>query len=517
MGIRRKLPGMSLAITAWMGMASGMAAEPGTAPGAELLRELVEVLDTGDQAAYERFVRENYAPAALAEYDAENQAALLARVYTDTGGLTIERIADQSPEWVQAEARARITGIDYCLTLNRSEAEGHTFITDFSARDFYPAGPALETPEPEEVVRTIDALAGKYTERDLFSGVILFARGDEVIFKKAYGKASIAYDVPMTVDTRLNTASIGKIFTGVAIAQLVEAGELSFDDTVAKAWPDYPNRDVRGKVTIRQLLTHTSGLGPKDYYDDPRYPALSSRLRSVADYFRLAVDTPLGAEPGEYLYSNSGYIILGAIVERLSHQSFYDFVRDRIFEPAGMTCSLYAPGDVKNLGTASLLTNFHEQNDHSYVYRLGIPLETGLQGGSTGGPQGGAWVTAGDLFSFVKAFRGGKLVSPATRDEMTTAQGPSGAGAVGLAGEARPGLGVEVITRNGHTFLGHTGGDFGIASFVYWYPNADYTTIALSNRDPRAARVLLNVFRALLTRKTAGDAIPPPQACMPPA
>lgn len=481
------------------------------------MQKLVEMLGTGDQAAYERFAQQNYAPAALAEYPAEDHAASLARIYTDTGGFNDVRVVGEATDWVQAEACARITGIPSCLTLNRSKVDGRDFITDFSVRDLYPAGPELEAPTRDEVVRTIDTLAQKYANHDLFSGVILIAKGDEVIYKKAYGKASIAYDVPMTVDTRLNTASIGKSFTGVAIAQLVEAGKLSFDDTVGKVWPDYPNKEVRDKVTIRQLLTHTSGLGPKDYYDDPRYQALSSNIHSVADYMKLAVDTPLGAQPGEYLYSNSGYIIVGTIVERLSGQSFYDYVQEHIFKPAGMTRSLYAPADVKKLGTASSLTNFHEKSDHSYIYRLGPPLETSLQGGSIGGPQGGAWVTADDLFSFEKALRGGKLVSPAMLEKMTTAQGPSGAGASGLSGEARPGLGVEVITRNGHTFLGHTGGDFGVASFVYWYPDTGYTTIALSNRDPRAARVLLNVFRGLLTRKTLGNATPPPQTCTPPA
>ena len=98
---------------------------------------------------------------------------------------------------------------------------------------------------------------------------------------------------------------------------------------------------------------------------------------------------------------------------------------------------------------------------------------------------------------------------------MTPAS-PSGAGAAGLTGDVREGLGIEVITQNGHKLFGHTGGDLGIASMVYWYPGTGYTTILLTNRDPRAARVLANLSRSLLTRQSINGAVPPPQGCEPP-
>jgi CubicO group peptidase (beta-lactamase class C family) len=480
-----------------------------------LLDPLLDVLATGDQAAYERFVQQNYAPATLAEYPAEDHAATLARIYTDTGGLTLERIVRESPDWVQAEARDRVVGIRYCLTLNRSQASGRDFITDFSIQGLHPAGPQLTTPTPEEVVRAVETLADEYVARDLFSGVILIAKDDDVILRKAYGKASLAYDAPMTLETRLNIASIGKILTGVAIAQLVDAGKVSYDDTVGKVLPDYPNQDVRDKVTVRQLLSHTSGLGPKDYYEGPLW-ALRSRTRSVADYMKLVIGTPLGGEPGKYHYSNSGYVILGAIIERLTGQSYYDYVRDHIFKPADMASSFYHEMDDEDPDVAVPLTNLFNKDEDAYIYRLGRPRNAIYELAAKGGPQGGAYVTADDLFAFQRAFRGARLVSPPRLKEMTTAQSPSGAGAGGLVGDVREGLGVEVVGRNGHTFFGHTGGDLGIASLVYWYPGTGFTTIILSNRDPRAARVMANSTRALITRQTINGAVPPDQACVPP-
>lgn len=509
-------PAVSVAV-GWMavGMGSGTAS-PDVGSDRALLEQLVDVLAAGDQSAYERFVQKNYAPAALAEYDAEDQASSLARIYTDTGGFTVERIVGETAEWVQAEARDRIIGTRYCLTLNRSRVGGRDFITDFSTRGLYPAGPTLDTPTPDELVRTIGTLAQKYAEREVFSGVILVANGDEVIFKKAYGPASIAHGTPVTLDTRLNIASIGKSLTGVAIAQLVDAGKLSYDDTVGKVLPDYPDQDVRDKVTVRRLLSHTSGLGPKDYYEGPLWAALRSRLRSVPDYMKLVVGTPLGSEPGKYLYSNSGYVLLGAIIERLSAQSYYDYVRDHIFKPAGMTRSFYHELDQENRDIAVPLTNLFNKGDENYVYRLGQPRNAIYELAAKGGPQGGAFVTADDLFAFERALRDGKLISPARFKEMTTAQSPSGAGAGGLVGDVREGLGVEVVRQNGHTFFGHTGGDLGVASMLYWYPDAGYTTIILSNRDPRAARVMTNATRALLTRQTINDAVPPAQECVAP-
>jgi CubicO group peptidase (beta-lactamase class C family) len=136
--------------------------------------------------------------------------------------------------------------------------------------------------------------------------------------------------------------------------------------------------------------------------------------------------------------------------------------------------------------------------------------------GSVGGPQGGAWVTADDLYRFSAALRDGRLVRAETLARMAVPEGPPGVGPRGLLGEAREGLGMEVITNNGHVFYGHTGGDFGIASLLYWYPQTGYTTVVLSNRDARAARLLTNASRALITRRTIGGAVPPASRCMPP-
>ncbi|HEV2865321.1 MAG TPA: serine hydrolase domain-containing protein [Allosphingosinicella sp.] len=481
-----------------------------------LAQEMAELIGRGDQSAYESFAASRYAPSVLADSFAAFQASLLARIYTDTGGFDRLRPVGAAPGWVLAEGRARITGLRYCLTVTYQDADGRSLVTGVTARDLHSAGPRLADPRPAELTGELDRVARAFERRNLFSGVILLAKDGRVVFRRAYGAASLRLGVPMRLDTRLNTASIAKMFTGVAIAQLVESGRLSYDDTLGDRWPDFPNPRIRS-LTIRQLLSHTSGLGPNDYYDDPRYPSVRDSLANVADYLRLAMDTPVENSPGTYNYSNSGFIVLGALVERLSGEDFYDYVGDHIFRPAGMRDSFYAPGDVRRLRTAASLTNFREQPDHSHLFVLGPPVESPAMGGSTGGPQGGAWVTADDLFRFSQALRDGRLVSPQTLARMATAEGPPGAGPAGLLGEARAALGMEVIRNNGHVFYGHTGGDFGIASFIYWYPQTGYTTVVLSNRDPRAVRVLTNLSRALITRRSLDGAAAPSGHCLPPA
>lgn len=476
-----------------------------------ILAELLRVLDTGDQTAYEGYVARRWSPVALKEYPVEDHASSLARIFTDTRGFVLERIAGAAPGWIQARARGRLTRLAYCLTLAR-DSLGHT---DFTTRDIHPAGPGLRTPASAEIVREVGRIAGKLDSVGELSGVLLIAKDDRVLFQRAYGKASIAYDTPMRVDSRLSTASIGKSFTALAVAHLVEAGRLRFEDTVGAILPDYPDSVVRTRVIVLQLLTHTAGLG--EHYDHPRWPIVRSRLRSVPDYLQLVIGRPMVAEPGtRYEYSNSAYILMGALIEKLTGRSFYDYVQDHVFRPARMTHTTYPSNDEETPGSVTSLTNFMDRGETGYIWRMGPPRNASAQHASRGGPQGGAASTVDDLLALDVAFRSGKLVSPAMVKRMTMLHGPSVRGRRGAQPETVPGLGFEITTRNGHRMIGHQGGDLGVASWVYHFPETGYTMIGMTNRDPRAARVLLATFRGLVTRRTLGDATPPSQEWVPP-
>src|SRR5262245_23158271 len=184
------------------------------------------------------------------------------------------------------------------------------------------------------------AAAGK------FSGAVLIAKDGKPVVEQANGLADRRRRRPNSLATEFNIGSVGKSFTAVAIAQLVEAGKLSFDDTVGKYLSGFPAQ-VANQVTIGQLLTHTSGLG--DVFMRWRAPARAQL--DLADLVTRIAKEPLQFQPGSrFGYSNSGYVVLGAIVEAVTGQNYYDYVRTHVFRPAGMArTGWYAVDEVPNL------------------------------------------------------------------------------------------------------------------------------------------------------------------------
>ena len=170
-----------------------------------------------------------------------------------------------------------------------------------------------------------------------FSGVARVARNGKVIYERAAGIANRTLRSPMKINTRLQIASMTKLITQIAIQQLAQSGRLLLSDTVGRWLPDYPNATVRSKVTIDELLHHRSGIGS---FWNERFLADHARVRTTRDYMDLFDSDSLLFSPGtSETYSNGGYVVLGAIIERITGQSYHAYVRQHIFEPAGMTAT----------------------------------------------------------------------------------------------------------------------------------------------------------------------------------
>jgi CubicO group peptidase (beta-lactamase class C family) len=181
----------------------------------------------------------------------------------------------------------------------------------------------------------VDSFLDRRIADDAFSGVVLIASKGATGYQRAAGLADREAGVPITLDTRLELGSVTKLFTRIAILQLAQAGKLSLGDTVGKFLPTYPNPVVRHKVTVDQLLQHRSGVGS---FWNERYMAGVADVRSVNDYLELFQGDSLLFEPGTgEAYSNGGYVLLGAIIERVSGTSYHEYLRDHVFRPAGMT------------------------------------------------------------------------------------------------------------------------------------------------------------------------------------
>jgi D-alanyl-D-alanine carboxypeptidase len=336
----------------------------------------------------------------------------------------------------------------------------------------------IEANPARELQSYFDSLA---TDNKL-SGVLLVAKNGVTVASKAAGIANKATGAAIDLNTKFNLGSMNKMFTAVAIAQLAQAGKLSFNDTVGKHLADYPNKDVAEKVTIHQLLTHTSGMG---MYWNEKFMAQREKLLTVAAHLPLFAADPLLFPPGEkFQYSNSGYMVLGAIIEKLSGQDYYDYVAEHIYKPAGMAdTGFYEPGkEIANLAIG-----------YSRMGPDGKPLEEARDNTNMrevrGGPAGGGFSTASDLVKFQKALLSYQLLSKEYTDLITTGKvdGPHGMG--------RYGYGFGDNNAGGKHSVGHNGGSPGIAANFEMFPESGYTAVTLMNSDPPTMMPIAKAIR----------------------
>ena len=416
---------------------------------------LIAALRGGSDATTADFFRNNFSEHYLTQHPLDERVSWLRATIDELGAFGFEGADKTGPfsaTLMGSSATGRRVEIRYAI----EENEPHR-ITSLD----------LETSEPvasmtvEEMVAAADGELSRASAEGGFSGVALIARGDEVLFEKAYGLANRRYRVPNTTDTAFNLGSINKIFTKIAVAQLAAAGKLSFDDTIADHLPDYPSPDVAHRITIQQVATHTAGLG--DIFTESFSNASKRRFQRPQDYFELFAHDPLLFEPGEgQRYSNGGYMVLGAVIEAASGQSYHDYIREHIFEPAGMSHTHpYSLDDA----TAPLATGYTELDDDHGTVAL---HENTFDIPYTGSPAGGGYSTVRHLLSFRNALVGQELLDRRYSMWVATNELPD------AAPETRQKIG-----------LGIGGGGPGVNAMLEM--SGEWTVIVLTNLDPPAA------------------------------
>ena len=317
------------------------------------------------------------------------------------------------------------------------------------------ASSLAQTLTDEQRVAQLTAAVDKAVAEDRFSGVVMLAKDGKPLVNKAWGMADPAKGIANRPDTKFNLGSINKFFTHIAIGQLAQAGKLSLNDTIRKHLPDYPS-PVADKITIQQLLDHRSGLG--DFFG-PKFMAAHASLRRNADYLPLFADAPLEFEPGtSQRYSNAGFVVLGLIIEKITGQSYYDYVRDHITKPAGMTdTASYAVDD-------SVANRAVGQTKRGPEGPLPQRRDNTATLPGRGSSAGGGYSTAPDLLRLSQALLANKLLSKQWTDWLFT-------------GSLDP-----AKQRN----IGVAGGAPGINAVLEIAP--PYTLIVLSNFDPPSAQ-----------------------------
>lgn len=443
---------------------------PATRAGA-VFSAWISAFNSGNRARVQAYLAQ-YEP------DHKDQPQRLLDFRDRTGGFRLIRFEKSEPLHLEALVRER-EGENYALVqLDVSDSEPGTVKQMNLHVVPRPADqPAIARLSFDQAIQALDSKAADLTRQDKFSGDVLVARDGKVAFEKAYGLADREKHAPNTMNTQFRIGSMNKMFTATAILQLAGEGKIDLAAPLGTYLPDYPNHDVASKVTIRHLLTHTGGTG--DIFT-PEYDQHRLETRELSDYVKLFGSRGLEFEPGSrWSYSNYGFILLGAVIEKVSGVSYYDYVRQHIFEPAGMHATDSQP---ENVAVPQRSTGYMRQNGAWASNVDTLPWR--------GTSAGGGYATAGDLFRFAQALLGGKLIKPELFAEMTSKQ----ASAPEMPPGTGYGFGMNVSEQpQGKTF-GHGGGAPGMNGELRVYPKEDIVVVVLANLDPPAAGRLADLF-----------------------
>jgi len=437
----------------------------------ERIEALIDTFNANDAERMRAFVNEAFTEEFRGIAPMETHLSVFADAYRQSQGYDFYGIREYEGEAPDVEGlvvivRNRLTEGWEALVVRVEEEPPYRI----AGLEVVPARPPKELPQSEEkltdeeMVARLDALVKRLAEHDVFSGTVLLARDGKVLYKSAYGLASKRFDVPNKIDTKFNLGSMNKMFTAVAILQLVERGKLALDDPLSKyVGTDWLPREITDKIKIEHLLTHTSGLG--SYFNDTYMQSSKLRFRELEDYKPLVKDETLAFEPGtRWSYSNTGMFLLGVVIEKATGQNYFDYIRENVYKVAGMTNSDCYDMDrpVPNLAIGYTLDGGEWRNNlYLHVVR--------------GGPAGGGFSTVEDLLRFDQALRGHKLLSAASTEELW---------------KGRPdlhspeyGYGFGICGTPNDRIVGHSGGFSGISSNLDMFLDSGYTAAVMSNYD----------------------------------
>lgn len=313
-------------------------------------------------------------------------------------------------------------------------------------------------PSDQEIAEQLDSFLTKITANLSFSGSALVARDGHILLNKGYGEADRERKTPNTAQTRFRIGSLTKEFTAMAILILQDRGQLDVRDRVCVYFSDCPS--AWEKITLHHLLTHTSGI--PDYYSSPDWETLPPSAMSPSDIIAHFIDKPLDFPPGEgWNYSNSGYIVLGSIIEKVSGKTYEAFLQENIFSPLGMTDSGYlAELEGLAVGYARANTVTPADEDMSGLYA-----------------SGGLYSTVGDLYLWEKALSTDILIPKDLRDAMFAPYSSTP-----FFNEYKYGYGWYIGESANHQMVGNMGRVEGFTSLTTYFLGDKVTVIVLCNQ-----------------------------------
>lgn len=466
MQIFKQVLSVVLVLMLSLSLSAGTVKYPDT-PAGKRAQEIVDLLNKGEREAVRQYVLNDFTPKFRAIAPMETHLQVFSGVMDtyksfepkdlsakDDLNIKITAFCPKVEAWVSIhiEVEEKTPHRIASMGLGSGEAPGELAVA--------------KKMTDSQMVEQVKTYLEKLVKNDSFSGTILLAKNGKILFKGAYGLASKRFDIPNRVDTKFNLGSMNKMFTSVAIAQLVEKGKLGYDDNLGKFLDEsWIQKETADKVKIKHLLCHTSGLGS---YFNEKYDKMSRlKLRTLDDYKPLIKDDKPRFEPGSrWSYSNSGMFLLGAVIEKVTGKTYYEYVQENIHKPMGMvnTACYEMDRPVPNLA----IGYGKEYTEGGFYWRNNI-YDHVLKGG----PAGGGFSTVEDLFRFAGALREGKLINPQSVELLTTPK-PE-------LNSPRYGYGFGVFKIGDERIFGHGGGFTGINSDLKIYWKSGYTFAVMSN------------------------------------
>jgi CubicO group peptidase (beta-lactamase class C family) len=321
------------------------------------------------------------------------------------------------------------------------------------------------TPRMQQVIQS-------YVTNKSFMGSVLVAKDGKLLINQGYGYADLEWDDPNTPDTKFRLGSLTKQFTGASILLLEERGKLKIEDPVSKYLPDSPA--AWEKITIYNLLTHTSGI--PNFTGFPDYRTTEWKDTTPAELVARFRDKPLEFEPGtKFNYSNSGYILLGYLLEKISGQSYGDFLQQNIFTPLGMEDSGIDSNAAILPKRAQGYSPSPKGIQHTGYISMTIPFSAGA-----------IYSTTGDLLKWEQGLFGGKVISEASLKKMTTPFKDNYA------------FGLFIGDSSGHKMISHAGGIEGFNTSLHYYPDDKLTVVVLANLNGDTGAIANNLGKLAL-------------------
>ena len=447
----------------------------------ERIQAIIDTLNSDNPESIRRFMEKecsekfrNFAPI-------DEHIRLFRNIFRETGGMTFHSIRAYVPER---------KGETVVILKDNNFDSWRSFVVRFSddektlvrSLQFGTARTPSNVSEPilaiKDVIHEVKGLMKSLCERDSFSGTVLIAKGDDVLYSHACGEASRRFHVPNNIDTKFNLGSMNKMFTSTSIVQLAEKGKLSLLDPINKYVDEsWLPEEITSKVTIHHLLTHTSGLG--SYFNETFMNGSRARFRTLEDFKPLVKDEKLAFEPGaRFRYSNTGMFFLGVVIESVTGQSYFDYIRENIYRPAGMTNSGSYEMDIP---VENLAIGYYRDEDSPNGWKNNYFLHV-----IKGGPAGGGFSTVVDLHRFGHALLTEKLVSQESLEVMWK----------DYSGEFY-GYGFRLDDGPLGKVVGHSGGFSGINANLDVFVDTGYVVAVMTNFDRAASPVARKIKKLL--------------------